>query len=1586
MSVSLYLYPAETLKKFLKISARIILGLLALIILILLLIQTSPVQNFLIGRVTSHFSKELQTEISIKRIDLSFFNKVDLEGVLLKDQKKDTLLYAGALSGRITDWFFLKDNPEIQYAGLQDAVIKLKRTDSVWNYQFLIDYFATDKPTDTATQVKLNLKKVDIKNLSFLQDDRWYGQRMVLKTGSLLLDADSIDFNKPAFYIKSLDIDKPYFELASYKGSKPANALTKSTTSDTSHQLNPGSIFAQVEALSITKGKLVIKTESAHPNAGEFDGTDIELSSIEGSFKSLSFIHDTIRADVKLAAKERSGFELKELSSKLTITPVLMEFDKLKLRTTKSTIGDYIALRYKNFNTDMADFLNKVAIQSRIKNASIHADDIAFFAPDLKSVHQSLKLSGNFTGTVSNFKGNNIYIKNASGSSISGNLLMKGLPNADKTTIQLENATVITSISDIGKYVPSVNKITNPDLMSLGKFSFNGNYAGTFNSFKADGILKTSLGNLKTNIAMSFPNGKEPSYEGYVSSDQFNIGKFLKIEGLENINFDGDVKGSSFALDKLKTSLNGNFSYLIYKGYTYQNIRFNGEIQKQKVNGELITEDPNFSFTSSIQIDLTQQEPSFNILGDLSLARLKKLNLTKEDYEFSGLFDLNFQGSDIDKFLGSAKILNAGLLHNNERIEFDSLTLTAMQGMYPGEKTLRIESNEFNALVQGNYNILSLPNTVQAYLHNYYPSYIKAPLKAAPPNQDFSFSVQTGNFDYYAHLIDSSLSGVNNALITGRISNKDTAAFNFFLQLPFVRYKKYQINDAVITAKGTRDSLLLDGDVGKIYVSDSLFFPNTKLSVKAADDHSVVSMHTRANTTLNDAILEAEVFTMPDGVRIDFLPSSFVLNDKTWLLDKEGELLIKKNFAQASNMRFSQGFQEISIESDQNEFSNVSSLVAKIKNLNLSDIMPLLLQNPVIEGVANGEIYLRDFYGKFKVEADLKASQFRLDDDSIGLVGIKGKYNSDNGRVSFDVLSNNDKYVFSADGIYNIKDSTGTPLQTNMKLNNTSVALLNNFLGNIFSDISGLGTGNISINGDPKAPQLVGKVALHDAALTVNYTQVRYLIDTANIEFNEQGIDFGKFTIKDTMGNTGSVEGMLYEKGFKNMRFNFQMRTPQLLLLDTKPKDNPLFYGRAIGKATLSFTGPLENMYMNIKGEVTDSSHIYKPNTVSKESADADYIVFKQYGTEQVALATTTNKLNIDLELTANNKAQIDVILDEITGDRIEARGNGTLKINIPAQGNLSMNGRYNIEGGKYDFSFQSIVKKPFVLTSNSGSYIEWRGDATDANINVKARYTAEKVNIGELANSAGFGSSGAIRSAKENVYVEANLSGKLMKPEIDFSFAFDANSQLNNDENFQNFIKTKLENNDNEMLKQVTWLIVFNAFAPYQGVTNSAELLTSTSVNTISQKLAGVLDNAFSEALRGLGLDLDLGTSFYSSNSLYGTSGGSGTLDRQRVDLKLNKSLLDGKVVITFGGDIDINWGATSTLQNNKVQWLPDLSVQIILSPDRRLRAIIFNRNSFDVSGGALGRRNRQGVSISYSKDLDKIEYLFTPANKISN
>jgi hypothetical protein len=227
-------------------------------------------------------------------------------------------------------------------------------------------------------------------------------------------------------------------------------------------------------------------------------------------------------------------------------------------------------------------------------------------------------------------------------------------------------------------------------------------------------------------------------------------------------------------------------------------------------------------------------------------------------------------------------------------------------------------------------------------------------------------------------------------------------------------------------------------------------------------------------------------------------------------------------------------------------------------------------------------------------------------------------------------------------------------------------------------------------------------------------------------------------------------------------------------------------------------------------------------------------------------------------------------------------------------------------------------------------------------------------------------------------VYVIADLTGKLTKPDIDFSLDFPQGSAIRNDDNF-NRLLAKMQTDENEMLKQVTWLIVFDAFSPYGEISGSQAFIQSTAYNTISQKVAGVLNNAISDFLYKLTgdktLQFDIGAKTYSSYNLGGISTGS-TLNRGAVELKLNKSLFNNKVIVTFGGDLDFNVsGAAVAASNNNLQWLPDIAVQIVLTKDRKLRAIVFNHSSLGMNNtGILGRVTRQGVSISYTTDFDKL------------
>src|SRR3954466_4724922 len=108
-----------TLRKFFKIFLRVLLGIFILVLLLWGFLQTEMGQNWLAGQITKRLSRDLQTRISIKHVKIGLFNfnKMDLEGVLVEDQKRDTLLYAGKFQVRITDWFFFKDKADLKYIG-----------------------------------------------------------------------------------------------------------------------------------------------------------------------------------------------------------------------------------------------------------------------------------------------------------------------------------------------------------------------------------------------------------------------------------------------------------------------------------------------------------------------------------------------------------------------------------------------------------------------------------------------------------------------------------------------------------------------------------------------------------------------------------------------------------------------------------------------------------------------------------------------------------------------------------------------------------------------------------------------------------------------------------------------------------------------------------------------------------------------------------------------------------------------------------------------------------------------------------------------------------------------------------------------------------------------------------------------------------------------------------------------------------------------------------------------------------------------------------------------------------------------------
>jgi hypothetical protein len=436
-------------------------------------------------------------------------------------------------------------------------------------------------------------------------------------------------------------------------------------------------------------------------------------------------------------------------------------------------------------------------------------------------------------------------------------------------------------------------------------------------------------------------------------------------------------------------------------------------------------------------------------------------------------------------------------------------------------------------------------------------------------------------------------------------------------------------------------------------------------------------------------------------------------------------------------------------------------------------------------------------------------------------------------------------------------------------------------------------------------------------------------------------------------------------------------------LINTNYSDNQQFYGRAMGSGRFVLVGPQSDLLMNIDifASETDSSYItLPPSRTSRASSTSSFMIEKKYGREMSPeeLSSNTTNMTYLINLNANPLVNVEVVLDELTGDIIRGRGSGNLNISAGTTEPLTIRGRYEIEEGSYLFTFQSFFKKPFVLSKGSNNYIEWSGDPYGATIHFDALYTAEQVNFTPLTQLF----SDAYKNYRGDVNVVATLTGELFKPSFTFKLEFPPNSQPAKDPGIA-FGLQQIEKNSNELNRQVTYLIVFNSFAPYESNTGQTynpfgEFASSTISGLLFGEVNKRLNQLLSKVLRNNELTINFTGSLYNRNLV---SNGGFQINQSNLNLTVGRNFFDNRFIVSVGSTFDI------PLQSNiqqTVQFLPDVTAQWLINKSGTISATFFYRQNLDyVNGAATGSglvTTRTGANLAYRREF---EHLTTPKGK---
>src|ERR1700732_293671 len=92
----------KIVRRIFRIAITIVLVILGIILLVLVLIQTGPVQNYGRGKIEAWLENKLHTKVRIGNLYISFPSRIILKNVYLEDRRKDTLLSGGRIEADIS--------------------------------------------------------------------------------------------------------------------------------------------------------------------------------------------------------------------------------------------------------------------------------------------------------------------------------------------------------------------------------------------------------------------------------------------------------------------------------------------------------------------------------------------------------------------------------------------------------------------------------------------------------------------------------------------------------------------------------------------------------------------------------------------------------------------------------------------------------------------------------------------------------------------------------------------------------------------------------------------------------------------------------------------------------------------------------------------------------------------------------------------------------------------------------------------------------------------------------------------------------------------------------------------------------------------------------------------------------------------------------------------------------------------------------------------------------------------------------------------------------------------------------------------
>ncbi|MCI4443766.1 MAG: translocation/assembly module TamB [Lentimicrobium sp.] len=1384
----------------------------------------------------------------------------------------------------------------------------------------------------------VKLKKVLI--LDHHKDTLIYANRIKtnILDSSKLLDGDLI--------FGDITLDGLYFNMKTYKNEKYSNLDKFIAAFKNDKPPSKKHFLLTATNAKITNGHYTLIDEN------RVGSKDVDFTKLNASVSDLKVYGPEVNTIInKMSFQDHRGIFVKSLSGKFSYTKKHIKLENLNLVTKESKLRGKIALNYNIDKGDFSHFTDKVEFDIKLDKAALASNDIRCFYNELGK-NQHFYVNGRIKGPLNNLKITNLKLIDSKKSLIIGTLNFKNLfPNKEQEFYMNGNFEKLSSsYDDLVTILPNVlGKRLPVILKKLGKINLVGNAQVTTTSVEASFVMTTQLGKVNSDLYIKNMNlTDKAAYVGNVVLENFDIGTLLDRKDVGKVSLNLDVDGKGFSEKYLNTSIKGDVSQIDYNNYTYNNVIVNGNFKSGLYKGQVSVNDPNLNMNFDGLVDLSKKESQYDFHINVENADLHKLKFMKDSISrFKGDVVVKVSGNSIDNLKGDIFINKTTYQNVKATYVFDDFYINSSFDQ-DRVRTITVNSPDIvEGEIVGKFQFNQLKNLVMNSLGSLYTNY--------KPEKVNKGQFLKFNFTIYNKIIEifyPEISIGTNTIVKGNINSdnqefklnfnspKITASDNTFDNIRIKVDNKNPLYNAFIELDSikTKYYKIRDFSLINVTMKDTLFFRSEFKGGSKGQDYFNLNLYHTINKDNNNVV----------GIN----KSEIKLKDYLWYLNEKetpnNQIVFDKSFKNFNfdNIILTHKDQEITFMGDI-KGTTYKDLHISLKDVDLNQITPA---NPkfVFNGNMNAIINYKQDNAVFQPTASIQIDHLNINKTDLGYLNFDIAGDESFKKFTLDAnIENENAESFKANGNFEIIDNK-TILDLNLKLDKFNLGILSPLGGEVISNIRGFASGNASIAGNLKKPEINGRLYVDDAGMTIPYLNVDYSLSNRTIvDLTDEKFLFKNDVLTDTKFDTkGTLNGSISHNNFSDWKLDLAINSKRLLVLDTKDSEDAAYYGIAFIDGSATIKGPTDGLFIKVDAKSEKGSSLKIPINDSENISENSFIHFltakEKFNIKKGIVDNSRNykglELEFDLDITPN--AEVEVILDRNSGHGMKGRGNGTLLFKINTLGKFNMWGDFQAYEGTYNFKYGGIIDKKF--TVKKGGYISWEGNPMKARLNLEAIYKTS-ANPALLLENSSF-------NKKVPVNVIIGLRGDLTSPEPDFNFEFPTVSNVLKSE-----IEYKLNDKDVRQT-QALYLLSTGSFLSAEGVNNSA--LTSNAFETATSLLSGLIhseDEKFQVGIDIIGADKTTGKE--SDGRFVAT-----------VSSKINERItINGKVGVPFGGI-------------NETAVVGDVEVLYRVNEDGTVNLRFFNREN-DISYIGEGIGYTQGAGISYEVDFDTFKEL---ANKI--